>query len=108
MRVSRSNKSLQIKIDNRELKEGNHFNYLGSVLTRDSYCTRQIKMRIFIAKEAFNREISLLTSKLNIELKKKLVKCYVRSIDLWVKELDTKDISIWRALKWGAGEEWRR
>jgi hypothetical protein len=28
--------------------------YLGSVLTRDGYCTREIKMRI--AKEAFNRK----------------------------------------------------
>ena len=37
-------------------------------------------MRIAIAKEAFNRKMSLLTSKLNIELKKKLVRCYVWSI----------------------------
>ena len=40
-----------------------------SVLTRDGYCTREIKMRIAIAKEAFNRKMSLLTSKLNIKLK---------------------------------------
>ena len=41
------------------------FKYLGSVLTRDGYCTSEIKMRIAIAKEAFNRKMSLLTSKLN-------------------------------------------
>jgi hypothetical protein len=35
--------------------------YLGSELTRDGYCTRETKMRI--AKEAFNRKMSLLTSK---------------------------------------------
>jgi hypothetical protein len=29
-----------------------HFEYLASVLTRDGYCTREIKMRIAIAKEA--------------------------------------------------------
>ena len=52
MRVSRSNESLQIKVNNRELKEVDHFKYLGSVLTRDGYCTREIKMRIAIAKEA--------------------------------------------------------
>jgi len=34
-------------------------------------------MRIAIAKEAFNRKISFLTSKLNAELRKKLVRCYV-------------------------------
>ena len=77
MRVSRSNKSFQIKVTNRELKEVDHFKYLGSVLTRDGYCTREIKMRISIGKEAFNRKISLLTSKLKIDLRKKLVRCYM-------------------------------
>ena len=56
---------MQIKVNNIELKEVNHFRYLGSVLTRDGYGTREIKMRIVIAKEAFNRKMSLLTSKLN-------------------------------------------
>jgi Reverse transcriptase (RNA-dependent DNA polymerase). len=70
MRVSRSNKSFQIKVTNRELKEVDHFKYLGSVLTRDGYCTREIKMRFAIAKEACNRKMALMTtlmtSKLNI------------------------------------------
>ena len=47
-------------------------------------------MRIAIAKEAFNRKISLLTSKLNIELGMKLVKCYVWSITLY----DTNKIGV--------------
>ena len=72
MRVSRSNESLQIKVNNRELREVDHFKYRGSVLTRNGYCKREIKMRIAIAKESFNRKMSPLTSKLNIELKKKL------------------------------------
>ena len=50
MRVSRRNESLQITVKNRELKEVDHFKYLGSVLTRDGYCTREIKMRIAIEK----------------------------------------------------------
>ena len=64
MRVSRSNESLQIKVNNRESKEVDHFKYLGSLLTRD--CTREIKMRIAITNEAFKRKIPLLTSKLNL------------------------------------------
>ena len=43
-------------------------------------------MRIVIAKEASNRKISLLTSKLNIELRKRLVRCYVWSIALYGSE----------------------
>ena len=56
---------MQIKVDNRELKE-DHFKYLGRVLTRNGYCRRENKMRISMAKEAFNRDTSLLKSKLNI------------------------------------------
>ena len=56
------------------------------MLTRYGYCTREIKLRIAISKEEFNRKISLLTSKLNIELKKKLVRCYVWSIALYGSE----------------------
>ena len=37
------------KVNNGKLKEVDHFKYLGSVLTRDGYCTRDIKMRIAIA-----------------------------------------------------------
>jgi hypothetical protein len=75
---------LQIKVNNRELKKVYYFKYLESLLTRDSYCTREIKITIAIGKEAFNRKISLLISKLNIELRKKLVRCYVWSIALYV------------------------
>ena len=38
------------------------------------------------SKTAFNRKISFLTSKLNLELKKKLVRCYVWSIALYDSE----------------------
>jgi Reverse transcriptase (RNA-dependent DNA polymerase). len=50
MWVSRSNEPLQIKVNSRVLKEVDHFKYFGSVLIRE------IKMRISIAKEAFNRK----------------------------------------------------
>ena len=43
-------------------------------------------MRIAMAKELFNLKIPLLTSKLNIELKKELVRRYVWSIALYGSE----------------------
>jgi len=64
---------LRSKVSNRELKGVDHFKYHGSVLTRDGYSTRKIKM----AKEEFIRKLSLLTIMLNIELRKKLVRGYV-------------------------------
>jgi hypothetical protein len=57
MRVSRSNESLQIKVNNRGPKEVDHSKYPGSVLPRGTYCTREINMRInAIAKDEFNRK----------------------------------------------------
>ena len=44
------NELLQINVNNRELKEVDHFKYLGSVLTKYGYCTREIKMKIGIDK----------------------------------------------------------
>jgi hypothetical protein len=43
-------------------------------------------MRIFFTEETFNRKSSLFTSKLNIEHRKKLVRCYVWSIALYGSE----------------------
>ena len=39
-----------------------------------------------MAKEAFNRKTSFLTSKVITELKKKLIKCYVWNIALYGSE----------------------
>ena len=50
---------------------------------------------ISIAKEAFNKKMSLLTSKLNIEIEKKLVRCYVwNHCFIWLRDLDTKKIGL--------------
>ena len=48
-------------------------------------------MRIAMKKEKFNRKISLLTSKLNIEFRKKFVRCYVWNFTL-LRDLDIKKI----------------
>ena len=42
-----------------------------------------------MVNEAFNRKLSLLTSKLNTELRKKLLRCYIWSI---AGDVDTKKI----------------
>jgi hypothetical protein len=62
-----------------------HFNYLGSMITNDARCTREIKSRIAMAKAAFNKK-TLFTNKLDLNLRKKLVKCYIWSIALYGAE----------------------
>jgi hypothetical protein len=42
------------------------FKYLGSILTNDGRCTREIKFRIAMAKAAFNKKKTPFTSKLEL------------------------------------------
>jgi len=45
------------------------------MLTNDGRCKREIKSRIAMAKAAFNKKKTLFTSKLDLNLRKKLIKC---------------------------------
>jgi hypothetical protein len=69
-------------IDQKQLENVECFNCLGSMITSDARCTREIKSRIAMAKARFNKK-TLFTSKLDINLRKKLVKCYIWRISLY-------------------------
>jgi hypothetical protein len=96
MRISRQPTPLQIKIDKKLVENVEEFNYLGSMITNDARCTQEIKASIAMAKAAFNKKKTLFTSKLDLELRKKLLKCYIWSIalygaDTWtLRKLDHK------------------
>ena len=77
MRISRQPSPVTITIDQKQLENLKCFKYLGSMLTDDGRCTCEIKSRISMAKAAFNKKKNLFTSKLDLNLRKKLVKCYV-------------------------------
>ena len=91
MGISRQPSAITIMIDHRFLQNVGCFKYLGSMLTNDGRCTCEIKSRIAMAKAAFNKNKNLFTSKLDLNLRKKLVKCY-----------------IWSIAFYAAGEGWRR
>jgi len=63
-----------------------YFKYLGSMLTNDGRCTCEIKSKIAIAKAAFNKKKTLFTSKLDLNLRKKLLKFYIWSMALYGAE----------------------
>jgi len=73
-------------IDQKQLKNVESFKYLGSILTSDGRCTCEIKWMISMAKAAFNKKGALFTSTLDLELRTKLVKCYIWSIALYGAE----------------------
>lgn len=41
------------------------------VVTKDAYCTEEIRSRIVMSKSDFSKKRSLLTNKMSIELRKK-------------------------------------
>jgi hypothetical protein len=57
--------------------------YLGSMITNDATCTGEIKSWIAMAKATINNKKALFTSKLNLNLKMKLVNCYICSTALY-------------------------
>jgi len=87
-----------------------YFKYLGSILTNDGRCTCEIKCRIAIAKAAFNKKRALFTSTLDLELRKKPVKCYIWNralygVETWMlraadqKHLVSFEMWCWRRME---------
>ena len=81
--ISRQQFSVKLMTDQKEMEIVEPFKYLCSMLTNDGRRTCEIKSRIAMAKAAFNKKRALFTSKMDLELRKKLVPCYNWSIDLY-------------------------
>jgi hypothetical protein len=56
LRIPRQPTQLLIKIDKEPVECTEQFNYMGSMITNDARCAREIKARIAMAKAAFNKK----------------------------------------------------
>jgi hypothetical protein len=65
---------LQSMKDQTQLASVEYFNYFGSMITDDATRTHEIKSVISMAKAAINGKKALFTSKLDLNLRMKLVK----------------------------------
>jgi hypothetical protein len=77
MSISRQPSPVTIVIGQKQLENVECFKYLGSILTNDGRCTCEIKSGVAMAKTAFNKKKTPFTSTLDLNLRKKLVKCYI-------------------------------
>jgi len=72
------------------------------MMTNDARCTHEIKSKISVANETFNKTKTLLTSRMDLNLRKKLVNCYICSIALYgaktwtVQKVDQKYLERWK------------
>ena len=76
-----------IKVDGEEIEQVDAMKYLGATLTEDGRSKTEIKIRIAKAKSSFSEMKSLLTSKeLTLNLRKRLLNCYIYPIFLYGAE----------------------
>jgi hypothetical protein len=107
MRISRQPFPVKIMIYQKQLENVESFKYLGSILTNDVRCTCENKYSIAMAKGAINKTRDLFTSKLDLEVRKKLVKCYIWSMALYGAETGKLRAVDQKHLQSIEGEEWK-
>ena len=84
---SQQKPSINIKIDGNAIKQVSKFVYLGHMLTDDGKCEHEIKRRIELARAAFRKLNNVLTCRrLNMEIRKRILRCYVFSTLLYGAE----------------------
>ena len=103
-------KTVNIVVDEKSVEQVERFKYLGSLISQDGRCITDVKSRIAMAKEAFNRRKELLTKRMNIELKKKIVTTVVWPVALYgcetwtltkeeCRRLEAFEIWVWRRMQ---------
>ena len=103
-----------IVVDGQPVEQVKQFKYLGSWLTEDGRNLVDIKTRIGMAKSAFAERKELLTSRLSLALKKKIVETVIWPVLLYgcetwtlrkdeIKRIEACEMWVWRRLmkiKW--------
>jgi hypothetical protein len=73
MSISRQPSPIHIVIDQKQLDNVEYFNCVGSMLTNDVRCGREMKSRIDMAKAVFRKK-TLFVSKLDLKFKEETSK----------------------------------
>ena len=75
-----------ITVGSTTLEQVNTFTYLGSLMSSDGRCEKEIRKRIVLAKQAFLNIKELMRSDVSLGLKKRMLQCYVWPVLLYGSE----------------------
>ena len=76
-----------LKVKDQIIKQVSAFNYLGSTITEDARCMKEIKRRIVLAKSAFSKLNNILrNTSLSLKTRMWVLKCYVYPVLLYGSE----------------------
>jgi hypothetical protein len=79
----KENMKVNIIVDGQSVEQVAKFKYLGSMISDDGKCMTDIKTRIALSKEAFNKRRELLVRRMSKRVKKKIVKCLIWPVVLY-------------------------
>src|ERR1043165_114807 len=102
--------TVNIIVEGQRVKQVKRFKYLGSLITEDGRCIEDLKQRIGVAKDAFNKRRELLTRSMSKGLKKRMIKTLVWPVALYGSEtwtmkkevmdrLEAFEMWIWRRME---------
>ena len=67
-------------VDGYCLEQFDHYTYLGSIISNDGRCLEELKKRIAQTKSAFWKNKEIIRRNININLKLRMLSCYVNSV----------------------------
>ena len=73
-------RTIKITVNGQNLERVKQFCYLGSLATEDCRSCHDVRRRIALGKEAFNKKSDLMRGSHNLHLKKHMVKAFVWSV----------------------------
>jgi hypothetical protein len=109
MCISRNRgRKMKILIDGEKVEQVSQFKYLGSIISEDGYCDKDIRSRIAMGKNAFMIKKRLFTSSMNMELKKRIMKSTIWPVATYAAETWTMTLADRKRVEAFEMWTWRR
>ena len=86
MVIGRKPKKINVRITDESVEQVDSFKYLRCNISSNMNCCQEVKQRLAMAKEAFNKKRSIFCGPREKDLRQRLVKCFVWSVALYGAE----------------------